>query len=67
MTIDLQFDSKHIWHPYTSMVDPLPCYGVVSADKCLIKLDTGELLIDGMSSWWACLFGYNVAELNEAG
>ncbi|MFT6986832.1 MAG: adenosylmethionine-8-amino-7-oxononanoate aminotransferase [Psychromonas sp.] len=66
MTLDLQFDSKHLWHPYTSMTNPLPCYGVVSANKCILELDSGVQLIDGMSSWWACLFGYNVAELNDA-
>jgi adenosylmethionine-8-amino-7-oxononanoate aminotransferase len=66
MSIDLQFDSNHLWHPYTSMTNPLPCYGVVSANKALIQLDNGEQLIDGMSSWWACIFGYNVAELNLA-
>lgn len=66
MSIDLQYDSKHLWHPYTSMINPLPCYAVVSADKCLLTLDNGKQLIDGMSSWWACLFGYNVAELNAA-
>ncbi len=66
MSIDLQFDTQHLWHPYTSMTEPLPCYGVVSADKCLLTLENGKQLIDGMSSWWACLFGYNVEELNTA-
>lgn len=64
--IDLSYDKQHIWHPYTSMTNPIPCYPVESATGCLITLQTGETLIDGMSSWWACLFGYNVKELNEA-
>ena len=64
--IDLEYDKQHIWHPYTSMTTPIPCYPVESASGCEITLETGEILIDGMSSWWACLFGYNVAELNAA-
>ena len=64
--IDLSYDKQHIWHPYTSMTAPIPCYPVESANGCLISLQSGETLIDGMSSWWACLFGYNVKELNEA-
>ncbi|RBW47047.1 adenosylmethionine--8-amino-7-oxononanoate transaminase [Psychromonas sp. B3M02] len=64
--VDLDFDKQHIWHPYTSMTAPIPCYPVTSADGCLIQLQSGEQLVDGMSSWWASLFGYNVPALNQA-
>jgi len=66
VSVDVEFDKDHIWHPYTSMTNPIPCYPVDSADGCLISLQSGEQLVDGMSSWWACLFGYNVPELNQA-
>lgn len=64
--IDLGFDSAHIWHPYTSMSEPLPCYPVVSAAGVKLKLEDGRELIDGMSSWWAVLHGYNHPVMNEA-
>jgi adenosylmethionine---8-amino-7-oxononanoate aminotransferase len=60
------FDQQHIWHPYTSLTRPLPTYEVVQADGVYLQLADGRNLVDGMSSWWACLHGYNVPELNAA-
>ncbi|HEU4812077.1 MAG TPA: adenosylmethionine--8-amino-7-oxononanoate transaminase [Nocardioides sp.] len=62
----LAFDREHVWHPYTSMTEPTPTRLVTSASGVRLRLDDGTELVDGMSSWWAALHGYNHPVLNAA-
>ena len=46
MTDALAFDRRHIWHPYASMLDPLPTYHVESAAGVRIRLADGRQLVE---------------------
>ncbi|MDG5798800.1 adenosylmethionine--8-amino-7-oxononanoate transaminase [Marinilabiliaceae bacterium ANBcel2] len=62
----LSFDQKHIWHPYSSALSSSPNILVERAEGVYLYLENGKILIDGMSSWWAAIHGYNHPCLNEA-
>jgi len=66
----LKLDKAHIWHPYSAMsndvTSDMSVYPVASADGVRLKLTDDRELIDGMSSWWCAIHGYNHPEMNRA-
>lgn len=59
-------DQQYVWHPYSSLTNPIPAYEVISAEGVYMQLADGKQLIDGMSSWWCAIHGYNHPVLNTA-
>ncbi|WP_439134136.1 adenosylmethionine--8-amino-7-oxononanoate transaminase [Pseudomaricurvus sp.] len=62
----IDIDQTHVWHPYASFIDAPPVYPVESAQGCTLTLTDGRKLLDGMSSWWCTIHGYNHEALTQA-
>ncbi len=62
----LEFDQQHIWHPYAKMPADIAAIGVAKTQGSIITLADGTELVDGMSSWWATLHGYNHPKIQQA-
>ena len=62
----LQADKDTLWHPYTSVTNPATVLPIQSAQGCQLTTETGEILVDGMASWWSVIHGYRNARLDAA-
>ena len=62
----LAYDREHVWHPYSTLIDPPPVFPVVGAQGCRLQLADGRELVDGMASWWSAIHGYRHPALDEA-
>ncbi len=62
----LLLDQQHLWHPYSSINSPVPVFAVKEASGVYLTLLDGRKILDGMSSWWSAIHGYNHPTLNNA-
>ena len=62
----LAYDREHVWHPYSTVINPPPVFPVVGAQGCRLLLADGRELVDGMASWWSAIHGYRHPVLDEA-
>ena len=66
MQVASEFDQQHLWHPYASLPPTYSNIVIDRAEGIYIITEDGTRLIDGMSSWWASVHGYNHPKLNDA-
>ena len=59
-------DQNNVWHPYAKVPSAAPTHLVESGEYVYLNLEGGRRVIDGMSSWWSVIHGYNNPVLNKA-
>ena len=62
----LDYDRRHVWHPYASIGNPPPVNFASSASGVEIELADGSRLVDAVSSWWCVAHGHNHPAIVEA-
>ena len=62
----MNIEENHIWHPYANIPNKVPTYHVESAEGVYLNFKNGARVIDGMSSWWCMIHGYNNPYINDA-
>ena len=54
----LEFDARHLWHPYTNVLNPGPMHLITGAEGVWLTREDGTQMIDAMSSWWCAVHGH---------
>ena len=64
----VEWDHRHIWHPFTQMVDWLDAEPLViaSAEGCWLVDTHGRRYLDGVSSLWCNVHGHRHPSLDAA-
>ncbi|VUD56494.1 Adenosylmethionine-8-amino-7-oxononanoate aminotransferase [Thalassocella blandensis] len=62
----IALDRQLVWHPYSSINSATPVFPISAAQGIHLERSNGQRMIDGMSSWWSAIHGYNHPEMNDA-
>ena len=62
----LEFDARHLWHPYTNVAKPGPMHLIAEAEGVWLTRDDGVRMIDAMSSWWCAIHGHRHPAITSA-
>lgn len=62
----LDFDARHLWHPYTNVLAPGPMHRITKAEGVWLTRDDGGQMIDAMSSWWCAVHGHRHPAITSA-
>ena len=62
----LEFDARHLWHPYTNLADPDPVCLIDHTEGVYLVCEDGTKMIDAMSSWWCTIHGHRHPEIVSA-
>ncbi len=54
----LEFDARHLWHPYSNVLNPGAMHLISEAEGVWLTRDDGVRMIDAMSSWWCAVHGH---------
>ncbi len=62
----LEFDARHLWHPYTNVADPGPMHLIDRTEGVYLFREDGTRMIDAMSSWWCAIHGHRHPVITSA-